>query len=308
MSSEDYYKLLGVSRGATDQEIRRAYRKLAKDLHPDRNPGNASAEARFKMVSNAYETLSDPEKRRLYDQYGEASTSSGFQEGFFRGAPGGGGFGDMFGGGGDGGFGFSFDDLFSGRSIQDMFQRRAPKPQKSPDVEAEVAIDFVDAIRGCQRDFKLSFGHHDKALKIRIPQGIGDGEKLRLRGQGQPPNGDLVLTVRVRPHECFQRRASHLLLDVPLTPLEAFRGAQVRLPTADGFVTLKIPPRTEALSKLRIRGKGVVRKNKEPGDLIVRVVIVSPPWPEEGEEAETAKSLEQLETLFVGDVRAELRF
>jgi len=225
-----------------------------------------------------------------------------------RSAPGGGGFQDIFGGAGGGGFGFSFDDLFSGRSIQDMFQRRAPKAQKERDVEAGVTIDFVDAIRGCQREFRLSFGHHDKALKIRIPQGIGDGEKLRLRGQGQPPGGDLVLTVRVRPHEHFHRQGSNLVLDVPVTPLEAFRGAQVRVPTADGFVSLKIPPRTEALSKLRIRGKGIVRKGVEPGDLLVRVVIVSPPWPEDGDEEETEKSLEQLESLFVGDVRADLRF
>ena len=305
MSGQDYYQLLGVGRNFSEKELRRAYRKLAKELHPDHNPDNPEAEAKFKKVCAAYEVLSDPEKRRLYDRYGDASTASGFQEGFFR-SPAGQSFQDLFGGAG-GGFGFSMDDLFGGRGIQDIFQRRTQKARPAKDVESEVTIDFVESVRGCQREFTISFGHHDKSLKVRIPGGIGDGEKLRLRGQGQPPNGDLVLLVRVKPHEFFRREGMNLILDLPITPLEAYRGAQIRVPTPDGHVSLKIPERTASFSRLRVRGKGVQRKGKAGGDLIVRIVIATPAWPDEPSEA-LESAVEALEELYVGDPRAHIRF
>ena len=316
MADSDYYRVLGVARSASDDELRRAYRKLALKLHPDRNPGDVKAEARFKQVNQAYEILSDPEKRRLYDQYGAASTQSGFREGGFGGGV---GFEDIFGAmggarGGQAGFGFSLDDLFGRRGgkggVQDFFRKRSDdrgSGQKPPDANHEISIDFTDAVRGCEKELSISVGHHDRSLKVRIPKGIQDGEKLRLRGQGQPPNGDVVLRVKVRAHPFFRRNGSNLELDVPVSLSELLHGAQIRIPTPDSSVNVRIPPKSAALSKMRVQGKGIERNGSKTGDLILRLVLTSPDWTKV-DEAVAADSVAALEKDSAVTGREDLRF
>lgn len=316
MADSDYYRVLGVSRSASESELRRAYRKLALKLHPDRNQGDAKAEARFKLVNQAYEVLSDPEKRRLYDQYGAASTQSGFREGGFGG---GGGFEDIFGAmggarGGQGGFGFSLDDLFGRRGgrggVQDFFRRQPEErgsAQKPPDANHEIVVDFADSVRGCEKELSISVGHHERSLKIRIPKGIQDGEKLRLRGQGQPPNGDVVLRVKVRAHPFFRRVGNNLELDVPVSLSELFHGAQIRIPTPDGSVNVRIPPQSASLSKMRVQGKGIERNGSQTGDLILRLVLISPDW-SKIDEAAAKDSVSALTETTNLSGREDLRF
>jgi len=321
MAETDYYRILGVNRDASESELRRAYRKLALKLHPDRNPGNSQAEARFKQVNQAYETLADEEKRRLYDRYGSASTQSGFREGGFPGG-GQGGFEDIFGamggaGGGQGGFGFSLDDLFGrsgGRSggggVQDFFRKRSggqTAGRKAADANHEISIDFNQSILGCERELSISVGHHDRTIKVRIPKGIQDGEKLRLRGQGQPPNGDIVLQVRVRPHPYFRRVGVNLELDIPVTLGELFNGTQIRVPTPEGSVNVRVPPRSASLAKMRVQGKGVARGKQKTGDLILRLVLLSPAWPDE-DSADAESAVEALEGWSSALERDEIRF
>jgi curved DNA-binding protein len=275
----DLYSVLGVEKTASQQDIKKAYRKLAAKLHPDKNPGKAN-EQRFKQITQAYEVLGDDGKRALYDEFGEVSLRPGFdaeRARAMKGFGGGGGsfdFGDFFGGGGQsGGLGDMLGDLF-GRTRG----RGAPRG-RGYDVASSVALDFVDAIRGTT--LKLAPSGGGEAVTVRIPPGAQDGSKVRVRGKGGAGRGggapgDLVLTLEVKPHKFFSRVGDDLYLDLPLTIGEAYHGAQVPVPTPHGEVKLRVPARTQSGQKMRLRGKGVHRKDHEPGDLYVRFQVIYP--------------------------------
>jgi curved DNA-binding protein len=332
MPERDLYKILGVSRSATAKEIRTAYRNLARKYHPDRNPGNKEAEEKFKDASYASEVLLNEEKRKLYDEFGEIGLREGFNADAYRqyarygqggGAAGAGNAGGAgFGGGGFSGGGFGgLEDLFeqiAGRrggaswsgSLEDLFSgagggaaagSKTRERAKRPDVTAEVTIPFADAVRGAERELSFQFqGEAPRTIKVRIPAGVRDGGRIRLREQG--PNGaDLVLDVHVQEHPFFRREGNDLLLDLPVTVGEAYRGARVQVPTPEGPVTLRVPPRVRGGAKLRLRGRGV-RMGSEVGDLIVQVQIVLP-------DADALDSaVDALEAAYKDPVRKDLSF
>jgi curved DNA-binding protein len=310
----DLYSVLGVARDAEEDAVKKAFRKLAMKYHPDKSPGKDN-EARFKEINQAYEVLSDKKRRALYDEFGEQSLAQGFDEERARlmrqfgqqrargrgGAPGGGvDVSEIFGQGGD--LGDLFGDLFGGRRGPGARAARG----KGQDTEAEVTIDFVAAVRGTELSLKSEGG--GEPVTVRIPPGVADGNRLRIaghggRGLGGAPPGDLLLTIHVRPHPLFEREGDDLYLDVPITIGEAYRGDKVRIPTPDGEVTLKIPAHTQTGQVTRLRGKGVARKGKEPGDLYVKFLVHVPTV----DDPEVAKAVEMLDAL-VGDVRGALRF
>jgi curved DNA-binding protein len=309
--ARDLYATLGVPRNADEDTIRKAFRKLAAKYHPDKAPG-AENEQRFKEINHAHEVLSDKDKRSLYDEFGEESTRPGFDAerarmmknfGRGRGGRGQGGvnFQDLFGGGGNtGDLGDLFGDLFGGRGPAG----RPHKPRRSPDASAEVVLDFVAALQGTNVQLTRNDG---ETVTVRIPPGVADGERLRIAGQGghvpglEP--GDLMLAVRVTPHKFFKREGDDLRLDLPITVVEAIEGAKVRVPTPHGEVALKVPPHTQSGQVSRLRGKGVHRKGREPGDLYVTFLVRVP----EQEHADVAKAIELLRA-HQSDPRAALRF
>jgi curved DNA-binding protein len=293
--AEDLYAVLGVPKNADADAIKKAYRKLASQLHPDKNPGNKTAEARFKQATHAYEVLSDGKKRKVYDEFGEEGLREGFdaervrayrqwssRQGRGGSAEGPGGFQgqpvdleELFGGGGGGagGFGDLFGDLM-GRA------RRPRGPMKGPDLESEVTIDFASAIHGATLELHPQ-GATGNPVTVRIPAGAHDGSRVRIAGQGGPspsggPRGDLVLTLHVTPHPHFRRERDDLHLDLPITIAEAYYGAKVRVPTVEGAVSLKVPERTQSGHVVRLRGKGVARKGRAPGDLYVHFLVQIP--------------------------------
>ena len=319
MADRDLYKILEVSRDASPDEIKKSYRRLAKKLHPDRNPDDKEAEERFKDVSGAYAVLSDGEKRKLYDQFGEMGLREGFDPEAYQAATQGAGgfggfdFGDIFGGaargrGGEGRQGhveFNFEDLFGGRGPGRGAYVRAP--QKGADLHSEVTIDFREAVLGCQRELSLRSSEGERTLKVRIPAGVRNGGKIRLRGQGGlgvqgGPAGDLVLVVKVRKHPYFSIRGKQLHVRVPVTPLEAYSGAKVSVPTPEGSVQLSIPAGSQSGSKLRLRGKGIQQKDKPKGDLIAHLEIVVP----NGHSEEVEEALKTVQDAFEKDPRGDL--
>lgn len=292
----DLYGTLGVARGADADAIKKAFRKLAVKYHPDRNPG-AQAEGRFKEINQAYEVLSDPERRALYDEFGDESLSQGFDaerarilrnHGARAARGGGSGLEDLFGG-----TSANFADLFG-----DAFGRqRTPRPMRGQDILSAVTIDFQSAIRGTTAELVLP--GNPTPVTVRIPAGADEGSRLRLRGQGGPgaaggPPGDLLLDIHVTPHPNFRREEDDLHLDVPITIGEAYRGDKIRIPTPDGDVQLRIPAHTQSGQMTRLRGKGVARKGKEPGDLYVRFLIQIPT--DDDPETQTAIELLDLRT------------
>ena len=280
MAEKDYYEILGVKKTATDAELKKAYRELAKKYHPDKNKGNKEAENKFKEISEAYAVLSDSDKRAQYDRLGReafgpggANPFDGFDFSQFMGAggrgrrtqtrtrPGGGMdftdiFGDLFGGGGGGGGGFEM-------------------PQQ--ELQAELTIDFRDAILGTT----MSLSVNGESIRVKIPEGIRDGQKIRVPRKGQT----IQITVHVRPHPFFERRGDDIYTDLPITIGEAIRGAEVEAPTLHGAVRMRVPPGTQAGRTMRLSGKGV-KKKSGAGDHYCRIQIVIPPnAPEEAVEA-----------------------
>lgn len=281
MASSDYYSALGVSRTATQDEIRKAYKKIARESHPDAKPGDKAAAERFKKAAEAYEVLGDEEKRKQYDQFGE--NYKYVQQG--GGVPPGGGggyqggqydfdFGDLFGGGRGG---VDLGDLFGGGG------RRKKTAQRGSDLQTEITVPFTLAALGGSQDLRLAAGSKEETLTVKIPAGLRDGGVVRLREQGQAginggPAGDLLITVHVAPHPYFRRDGDDLLVEVPVTYSEAALGAKVDVPTlSEGLVTLKIPAGTSSGTRLRMKGKGIANpKTKTPGDQYVVVKIVAP--------------------------------
>jgi len=316
----DFYKELGVTRGASDDEIKKAYRKLAAQLHPDKNPGDKKIESRFKNVNRAYQALSDSEKRKLYDEFGEEGLREGFNSAAARAYRGGqaGGYRsrrssssgsmnveDMFSTPGNegppGGIGDLFGDLFSRAG------RRGSSPgMKGSDIASEVSVDFISALRGAELKLRLQDGGEE--ITVRVPPGAGDGDKVRIAGHGAPgayggPPGDLILNIRVSKHPHFERSGLDLYLDLPITVGEAYRGAKVRVPTPDGAITLTVPKHAQSGQVARLKGRGVKRKT-EQGDLYIRFQIKLPV--SESEEIEAA--VNALEAAMTGDVRADVHF
>ncbi len=282
MAANDYYSALGVDEKATAEEIRKAYKKIARENHPDVKPDDEAAAEKFKQATEAYNVLKDPEKRQQYDRFGAAGVGGA------GGVPPGWGAGqqvdlhDLFAQ-----TGFSFEDLFGGGSPfgGGGFQQRhaQPRARKGSDVEIEVDVPFHTAALGGTREITLGRGGRRERLDVRIPPGVDTGSVVRLAGQGEPgvgggPAGDIRMKVRVAPHPFFRREGRNLLVDVPLTPAEAALGAKVDVPTLDeGTVVLTVPPGTSTGSKLRLRGKGLPDpKGGERGDEFVVVKIVVP--------------------------------
>jgi curved DNA-binding protein len=297
MASPDYYQELGVSRGATSDEIKKAFRKLATKHHPDRNPGDKKAEERFKAINRAHEVLSDGKKRSLYDEFGEMGLREGFDvdnaRAYQRYQQGGGmpsGFGgqgfpaqgfpgqgvrleDLFSGavGGGGGIGDLFGEMFTGRG-----RRRGP--QKGSDILGQVRVDFLSAIEGASVKVRMQDGAEE--VTVRIPPGAGEGDKVRVPGHGAPgagggPAGDLLLSIDITPHPFFKRDGLDLSLDLPISVAEAYQGAKVKVPTPSGEVTLTVPKGAQSGQLMRLKGKGVKRQGKQ-GDLFVRFLIQLP--------------------------------
>jgi molecular chaperone DnaJ len=351
---KDFYRELGVSSDATDAEIKKAYRKLARELHPDANPGNAQAEARFKAVSEAYGVLGDAEKRKQYDEARRLFGSGGFRPGGF------GGFGQ-----GGGGSTFDFSDIFAGTQtgggaagggfsdlLGNLFGRRgggtasANRARRGADVETEVRIDFVEAVQGATVPLRLSspstcdtchgsgakpgttprtcptcagaglvsrsqgafafsepcrdcrgtgrivddpcpecggdgVSTKQRTLTVRIPPGVDDDQRIRLAGQGEPGTGggnagDLYVRVHVTPHAVFGRSGNDLTLKVPVTFTELALGTTLEVPTLEGKVALRVAPGTASGRVLRVRGKGIVRRDGQAGDLLVTLQVAVP--------------------------------
>ncbi|MGH3858596.1 molecular chaperone DnaJ [Actinokineospora sp.] len=346
---KDFYRELGVSSDASDAEIKKAYRKLARELHPDANPGNTDAEAKFKSVSEAYGVVGDPDKRKQYDEARSMFGSSGFRPGGFGG--GGGGFDFDFGGqSGQAGFGGGgFSDL-----LGNLFGRTRAgataagnRPRRGADVETEVRIDFVEAVKGATVPLRLSspstcdtchgsgarpgstpkvcvtcggvglvsrsqgaFAFSEpcrdcrgtgrtiddpcpdcggegvstktRTLTVRVPAGVEDDQRIRLAGQGEPGRqgaaaGDLYVRVHVTPHAVFGRNGNDLTLKVPVTYPELALGTTLTVPTLDAPVSLRVTPGTTPGRVLRVRGKGVVKRDGQAGDLLVTLAVTVPP-------------------------------
>ncbi|MGE4263504.1 MAG: DnaJ C-terminal domain-containing protein [Desulfovibrio sp.] len=293
---KDYYKILGVTRKASQDEISKAFKKLARKHHPDLNPGDAGAEAKFKEAGEAYEVLKDPEKRKLYDQLGpnwqqgqNFQPPPGFENMRFnfsgQGGPGGAGFGA-------GGFSDFFETLFGGAGgprgggFGGGFQQR---PRRGQDAEVTYEIGLEQAFAGGPQSVTLqehvpgADGYpvmQKRTLKVSIPPGVKDGQKIRLAGQGNPGGaggepGDLYLRIKLRPHPQFKVKEDNVVYDLALTPWEAALGATVRVPTLDGAVEMKIPPGVGSGARLRVRGKGLGTAGKR-GDQMVRIMIQTP--------------------------------
>jgi len=295
MEYKDYYKILGVDRNADEKEIKRAYRKLARQFHPDVNPGDKRAEERFKEINEAYEVLSDPEKRTKYDQLG-ASWQQGGDPSHFdwsqwtTGAPGGvrfewsGDLGDLFGGGGADVFSDFFRAIFGDMGLrtggaQDLFRSASRRAARGQDLEANVEITLEEAYHGTTRVLERD-GHR---IQVKIPPGARSGSKVRVAGKGAPgsggqPPGDLYLNITVEPHPVFKREDDNLRCTVDVDLYTAVLGGEVRVPTLDGDVALKIPAGTSSGKTFRLRGKGMPnpRKPQQYGDLLATVQVQVP--------------------------------
>lgn len=320
----DYYDILGVSRTASEEEIRKAFRKLARKYHPDMNKNNKEAEEKFKEINEAYEVLSDSEKRRKYDELGanwkagmDFTPPPGWENVRVHQGPGGafhfedlgggaGGFSDFFRilfganphfagarGGGSEGFGVNLDDLLGGRATAGGGAGRraggrrshgfSHAPQRGEDAESEITLSLEEVYRGTRKRIMLRQSDGStRSIDVSIPAGVGEGSKIRLAGQGEPglgsaQAGDLFLRVHIAPHPRFRVEGHDLHTELALTPWEATLGARVQVETLDGMVEMTVPAGTASGKRLRLRGKGLPRRDSERGDQYVSIRIVPPP-------------------------------
>lgn len=319
----DYYATLGVSRTSSPDEIQKAYRKLARKYHPDMNPDDATAKKKFQEVQSAFEVLSDPEKRKRFDQFGsdfESANTGG----------GGGGprwrytnssgpqtypfdvndLGDLFGGGGNadaegaGGFADLFKQFSRGRGSA----RRPQSAARGNDLKHELTVPFATAVLGGEAALSVQRQDgHVETIKVKIPAGIDDGKRIRLRGQGvlgtgDAPAGDILLTIRVSPHPHFRRVGNRLEVRVPVTLAEAALGAKIDVPTPQGTIALTVPPNTSSGKRLRIKGHGI--KTEPPGDLFAEIQIVLPDKMTDADH----KQLAEISNSYTQHPRIELRW
>ncbi len=295
MDYKDYYETLGVGKNADEKEIKRAYRRLAREFHPDVNPGDPKAEERFKEINEAYEVLSDPEKRAKYDRFGTSwqqyqrmgGDPSGFDWSRWTtgGFPGGtrvefgGDLGDLFGGDA-GGFSDFFNALFGDMGMRSGgFGRRSRAGVRGQDLEQPVRITLEEAFHGTRRLLEKE----GRRLEVKIPRGVKDGSRIRIAGEGGRgssgmPSGDLYLKVSVEPHAVFTRDGNNLRREIDLELYTAILGGEVQVDTLDGHVTLKVPPETQTGRTFRLRGKGMpkLRQPSQRGDLYVKVRVRLP--------------------------------
>lgn len=301
-TQRDYYSILGVSRNASADEIRSAYRKLARELHPDVNKA-PDAQEKFSEVQEAYSVLSDETKRAQYDRFGRAGGPTGFGGGGgprkahyswsnVAGSPSGGGFDE-------GDIGSIFEEIFGvGGARSSPFERAArgggggasggartrSAPSRGKDIEHHAEIDFERAVRGGSLSVKVRRGGTTQTIEVTIPAGTKDGAKLRVRGKGAPSPGggaagDLILHLHVKPHQWFRVEGNNLLIDLPLSIVEAALGTKVTVPTLDGRLEVTVPPGTSSGQRLRVRGQGVEGKGvagQERGDLLVVAKVMAP--------------------------------
>ena len=294
----DPYQILGVARSASEKDIKSAYRKLAKEFHPDRNADNPKAAERFSEITRAYDLLSDKDKRARFDR-GEIDIDGNPVMGF-----GGGGFGGGFGGGGQrghgGGFeGFGgegidlgdiFDGLFGGRGGMGGGPRGRAAP-KGANVQYKLGVSLTDAATRATQRITLSDG---KTIDLKLPAGVEDGTQMRLAGKGEPgPGGpgDAIVVIHIQPHPWFKRDGDNLRLDLPITLDEAVRGAKVKVPTAEGAVMLTVAPGTSSGKTLRLKEKGMTRKDGSRGDQLITIEVQLPDAGSE-DAAELARRLE----------------
>ena len=294
---KDFYAMLGVDKKAGADEIKRKYRSLARELHPDKTKGDDELEEKFKAVSEAYDILSDSKKRAEYDE-----ARSLFERGGFRGPMGGqgqgGDFSDLFGGGSPNDI---FANLFGGGGI-----RRGPR--KGQDLQTEATIKFKEAIIGTTLGLKLPDDDgKTQTITARVPAGVNDGAKIRVKGKGAPGEagpGDLFILLHVKPHPIFSRKAENLLLTLPVTFVEATLGADIKVPTLDGDeVTVRLAPGTPNGRTLRVKGRGI-KKGSITGDLLA-TIEVQVPQKIEDEASEALKKF--AEATASHDVRMEFR-
>lgn len=298
MQYKDYYKTLGVSKDADAKEIKKQYRKLARQFHPDKNP-DKGAESKFKEISEAYEVLSDKEKRQHYDELGpnweqyvrqgagQGPGAGGF-EGFGGFGGGGGGYQYYTGGGQNADFSDFFNSIFGGMGMggaqgsrRGGFSRNVP--MAGSDYTATMTIGLEEAYRGTEAEINVD----GKTIKVKVPPGISDGDKLRVGGQGQAghnggPSGDLFLTINVAKHPYYRVEGKDIHLTLPVSPHEAVLGAKMEVPTLKGRVDLNIPPDSRSGKQLRLKGLGMPGKNG-PGNMLVTLEVQVPPSPTEDE-------------------------
>ncbi len=336
MATRDYYEILGVGRTATTDEIRKAYRKLARKYHPDINPGDKAAEEKFKEISVAYEVVGDPEKRKLYDEFGEQGLSPGFdaekartyQQWQQQSAQTGGSYtfesgdlNDLFGYGG-------FEELFGRRG-----SGRSNAALRGEDIETSMDIDFLDAVKGFQAGLTLRRAvpcdrcsgtgkvsdkpcstcggtgrvMRTETVRVNIPPGAETGKRIRVPGKGGSglrggPAGDLYIVPRVREHDLFTREGNHLMMELPITIGEALRGTTIEIPTPAGPVKVKIPAGAQSGQRLRVKGKGVSAHGRNSaGDLYLRLMIKTP---KDDIPKEVADRIDQA---YHEDIRKDLR-
>lgn len=286
MAGKDYYQILGVSRNASDEEIKRAYRKLAMKYHPDRNPNKKEAEERFKEINEAYAVLSDKEKRRQYDTFGAEGFHQRFtQEDIFRGFDFDEILSSIFGKGGRREFrfggrgGFDFGDLF-GTSFG--YQDMGRMPQKGDDIYYELSLSLEEAAFGGEK--RVSFRKDGKVeeISVKIPKGVSSGMKLRVAGKGMEginggPAGDLYLRVNLREHPIFTREGDDLIVEKEIKFSEAVLGTTIEVPTLEGMKRIKVPPGTQSHTKMRLKGLGMPHFQKEGrGDQYVKIIVKIP--------------------------------
>ncbi|HEX3997889.1 MAG TPA: J domain-containing protein [Pirellulales bacterium] len=293
--AEDFYKTLGIQRDASQADVQKAYRDLARKYHPDLNPNDKTAKEKFQKVQAAFDVLNDQSKREMYDRYGssfESRAGGGPRPQSGRAGGAAPGFeeidlGDLFGSRYGGDPSSVFGDLFGGQFRRKgtagggkRSRRAAPEPT-THDLQQQIEIPLQTSILGGQIELSVprSNGHID-TISVKIPPGIADGAKMRLRGQGESlggePPGDILLTIRVAPHPWFTRKGNNLEVKLPVTLAEAVLGAKVDVPTPRGTISLRVPPHTSSGTKLRIKGHGIKPKEGPAGDLFADVLIILP--------------------------------
>ena len=284
MASKDYYEMLGVSKNASDEEIKRAYRKLAMKYHPDRNPNKKEAEERFKELNEAYAVLSDKEKRKQYDTFGKEGFHQRFtQEDIFRGFDFEDIFSNLFGGRGrreyrsGGRGGFDFGDIFSR-----TYQGGGRAPQKGEDVLYELPITLEEAALGGEKRISIPKNGKVEEINVRIPAGIPSGKKLRVGGKGMEgksggPSGDLYLQVSIKTHPIFDREGDDITVEKEIGFSEAVLGTHIEVPTLEGTKKVRVPPGTQSHTKMRMRGLGIPHfQGTGKGDEYVKVIVKVP--------------------------------
>lgn len=315
--AKDLYKILGIPKGASGDEIQKAYRESARRYHPDLNPDDKQAKEKFQEVQRAYEILNDPEKRQMYDRYGSSFDQMNSGGGGGRDGAGPNPFqdvdlGEIFGSGQGGAFADLFKHFADGQSPSGGHQRRSrPRgPQNGSDLQHSVLVSFHDAVLGSEVPLPIIDPEKGgKTISVKIPAGIGAGKKIRLRGQGNKGSrggkpGDLIVTVNVGSHPHYRRNGNNLEIAVPITLIEAALGGKIDVPTPKGTISISVPANAQSGQRLRIRGMGVETVAGEKGDLFVELQIVLP----EQLDDEQKELLKQIEAKRNSDPRAEMKW